>query len=151
MHLAQRAIQKAEETYGCVVSSVVTDGAANMVKMRKLLRNQVEEVVLYGCASHGSNLLAKSICKLERYQHILNQTNRIVKYFTYHQLPNGWYRKSGGQKLVIPKQIRWNTYSDHLKSYINNYATLLKVCIEHEGDAHLDSEIGIFFLLYFYS
>lgn len=140
--LVHEAIRIAEDTYKCVVKSVVTDGAANMVKLQKNLANSTDHVIFYTCASHSGNLVAKYICRLPRYKEILDQTTQIAKYFTYHHLPSGWYRDNGGLKLKIPKAIRWNTYSDHLKSFLDNHNVLLKICIEYEGHSSLDQDIG---------
>lgn len=127
--------------YGCTVSSFVTDGAANMVKLRKLVESKLDDIVSYSCGSHAANLIAKYICKLDRHQCTLNNITKIAKYFKYHALPNAWLRAKGGKSPVIGIDIRWNTYSDQIESYIGNHSVLLQVCLEHEGDKSLDAEI----------
>lgn len=113
-----------------------------MVKLQKKLASSASEVIHYTCGSHSGNLIAKYICRLDRYKDILTKTTQIAKYFSYHHLPNGWYRQNGGLKLKIPKTVRWNTYADHLKSFLDNYNILLRVCIEYEGHTSLDADIG---------
>lgn len=140
--LAQQAISTAESTYGCVVSCFVTDGAANMVKARRLMNNSNENILTFGCGALGGNLLSKYICRLERFKAILDKTKEIAKYFNFHHIPNAWYRLNGGTKLKLPIGVRWNTYADHLDSILKNYHILIKVCIEHEGDKNLDSSKG---------
>lgn len=122
-----------------------------MVKLRRLVSEDKPDILAYGCAAHGGNLLSKSICKLDQNKEILRKSIHIAKYFTYHQAPNGWYRKEGGLKLKIPMDVRWNTYTDHLQSYLDNHNILLKVCIEYEGDDKLDPLISklLFYFLYF--
>ena len=56
---------------------------------------------------------------------------QIVKYFRNTHLPAVWYKVSGGQNLVLPLEVRWNTLADCLHSYLDNWATILKVCDEH--------------------
>ena len=56
---------------------------------------------------------------------------QIVKYFRNTHLPAAWYKVAGGKKLVLPLDVRWNTLADCLQSYLDNWATILKVCEEH--------------------
>ena len=55
------SIKKTKREFNCRTGSVVTDNAANMVKMRREL--ETEDLVLtYGCRSHLLNLLAHDFC-----------------------------------------------------------------------------------------
>lgn len=135
-------INTAETMYGCRVTSVVSDNAANMNRFRDLCEIDMPDKIYYSCAAHSSNLLSKSICKLSRYDIILSQTAKIIKYFTHKKVPNGWYRREGGKGLVLGKSISWNTFADQLKSYLTNYDVLLRVCNEHGGQTFLSDDIG---------
>lgn len=141
-------IYTAETMYGCQVTSVVTDNAANMNRFRELCERDMADKIYYSCAAHSSNLLSKSICKLDRYDAILNDTARVIKYFNNKKTPNGWYRREGGKVLILGKSIRWNTYADQLKSFLQNYDILLKVCNDHDGQDFLCSDIGMIPTLY---
>lgn len=60
--LAQESIQKCEEDFDCHVGTVVTDKAANVAKMRKLLEDTSElNLVTYECSAHILNLLAHDL------------------------------------------------------------------------------------------
>lgn len=136
----------ARSMFSCRIMSVVTDGVANMVGFRNLVQGQPDmgQMVLYGCAAHHSNLLAKKICQLARYEAILEKTTAVVKYFNTHKLPGGWYKIAGGRQLMIGKAVRWNTYSDHLDSFLKNHTVLSNVCTEYEGNDNLEQSIGIY-------
>ena len=56
----------------------------------------------------------------------------IVKYFRNTHLPNAWYKEKGGKKLVLPQDVRWNTLSDCLEIYVNEWPKLLLICEEHK-------------------
>lgn len=96
-------MELAKKMYSCRIMSVVTDGAANMVGFRNLVQEQhdMREMILYGCAAYHSNLLAKKICKLPRYEAIIENTTSVVKYFNSHKLPGGWYKIAGGRQLKV--------------------------------------------------
>ena len=36
-----------------------------------------------------------------------------------------------GKNLVLPLEVRWNTLADCLHSYLDNWATILKLCDKH--------------------
>lgn len=137
-------MREAEELYSCRITSVVTDGAANMVRMRKLANEERTDTIFYGCAAHMSNLLAKDISKLNRYDLLLKKTTAVSKFFNSHKLPLGWYRQAGGKQLILGKSVRWNTFSDQLESYLENHGFLLRVCVEKEGHPafNIDLEDG---------
>lgn len=58
--LVQSAMQSAEEKYGCHVCNILTDNAKSMEKMRRLLKEDDEDLIVYGCSSHMLNLLGLS-------------------------------------------------------------------------------------------
>ena len=57
-----------------------------------------------------------------------------MEYFRNTHLPAAWYKVSGGKKLVLPCEIRWNTHADCLQSYYDNWATIIKV-FEEQHDS----------------
>ena len=54
---------------------------------------------------------------------------QVIKFFRNGHLPAAWYRAAGGKM-----DVRWNTLSDCLKSYLDNWSVLLKVCDEHRDE-----------------
>lgn len=56
--ITKDAIDKALKKFGCVVKSVVTDNAANMLKMGRQLNVENDQILTYGCGAHMLNLLA---------------------------------------------------------------------------------------------
>lgn len=138
------SIKKTEETFNCSVKSIVTDNAANMAKMRKDLEMDDDQAycITYGCSAHALNLLAHDVSKIGRFNVIQNQIVAINKYFRNHHLPKSWYDAAGGKQLVIPTDVRWNSYADCLSSYTTNWAALAKVAEDHRDDPNLDKTIG---------
>lgn len=129
-NLSRNIISKAESKYKCKIGSFVTDNAFNMAKMRKNIKdsnNEQEFIVTYGCSAHILNLLAQDLGK--NYDNEQNQKHVIyvLKYFRNHHLPKAWYNEAGGKALSLPIEVRWNTISDSLESYINNYDVMKKV------------------------
>ena len=85
------------------------------------------EVLTYGCAAHLSNLLAQDV----QIPGVKEQVVQIVKYFRNTHLPAARYKAAGGKSIVIPHEIRSNTLTDCLDSYISNWPILVKVCEEY--------------------
>lgn len=52
----------------------------------------------------------------------------VVKYFRNNHYALARYRQEGGQRLVMPQDVRWNTMCNCLKIYIKNWPTLIKIC-----------------------
>ncbi|KAI6648585.1 hypothetical protein LOD99_8065 [Oopsacas minuta] len=84
-------------------------------------------IISYGCSAHYLNLLAKDIEIPGVKEHIV----QIVKHFRNSHLPAAWYKFAGGKKLVLPQEVRWNTITDSLQCYLENWTMILKVCEEH--------------------
>ena len=84
--MAQSAIKKAENQYGCRVGSFVTDNAANMTAMRRALKSEDDDVITLGCGAHILNLLAKDLEIANVHKHIV----KIAKYFRNKHLPAAW-------------------------------------------------------------
>ena len=116
------------EKIKCRVGSVVTDNAANMAKMRRQLEENISsDLLTYGSSAHLLNLLGQDV----QIPEVREQVIQIIKYFRNTHLPAAKYRASGGKALVLPHEVRWNTVSDCLESYIANWPILVKVCEEY--------------------
>jgi hypothetical protein len=135
--VAQQCISKAETKYGCHVGSFVTDNARNMKAMRRnLAADESMHVITYACGSHQLNLLAKDLEIPNIAKHVI----RIIKYFRNTHLPASWYKATGGMRLPLPLDVRWNSLCDSLSAYLKNWSKLLTVCEEHRDD--IDPEIA---------
>ena len=133
--LAENSIKTCEDKFKCRVGSVVTDNAANMAKMRRHLEENISrDILTYGCSAHLLNLLAQDV----EIPEVKEQVVRIVKYFRNTHLPAARYKASGGKALVLPHEVRWNTITDSLESYITNWPILVKVCEEYRDEINLD-------------
>ena len=111
-----------------------------MAKMRRDLKEKIpNEVLTYGCAAHLLNLLAQDV----QIPGVKEQVVQIVKYFRNTHLPAARYKAAGGKSLVIPHEIRWNTLTDCLDSYISNWPILVKVCEEyrHEINGNISNKV----------
>lgn len=117
--ITEKAILSCEQ-FGCVVSSVVTDNAANMSKMRRNLvmceKLQKNQIITYGCSAHLLNLLAHDIEAPGIKSHI----KTIFKYFRNSHFFGAKYRMEGGKTLVMPQDVRWNTLADTIQCYLDN-------------------------------
>ena len=133
-NLVINSIKSTEENFKCNVSSFVTDNTANMVSARNILHEELGfEGLAYGCSAHILNLLAKDLVKTDVTKHVTN----ILKYFRNHHLPKAWYHAEGGSALVLPLEVRWNSYCDSLESYVKNWSILTKVCEDHRSEIEI--------------
>lgn len=130
-NLAIDLIKRCKSEYNCKISSLVTDNAANMNSMRDKVAEALDyPIITYGCSAHILSLLSKDLELSQIKQHIV----QIVKYFRNTHLPNAWYKEKGGKKLILPQDVRWNTLSDCLEVYVNEWPKLLQICEEHKDD-----------------
>lgn len=133
LQISVAAIKKCNDEFKCLVTSFVTDNAANMTKMRKSLAETEElqthhnDVITYGCSSHIFNLLAQDV----EIPGIANHIKQIVKYFRNTHIPAAKYRQAGGKMLVLPSEVRWNTIADTIEAYLDNWHILSKICTEN--------------------
>ena len=59
---------------------------------------------------------------------------KIIKYFRNTHLPAARYKASGSKNLVLPHEVRLNTMSDCLESYIANRPIFVKKVYEEHSD-----------------
>ena len=129
--LAKEAIKTSEEKYNCQVTSLVTDNAKNMDKMKMMLQEENEDLLVYGCSAHWLNLLGGDLTPPNIMKHITD----IQKYFRNHHHPSAWLSEhSGSVKPQIPGQTRWNSQLVCLDTFIKNRPHMIDICEEHEGD-----------------
>lgn len=109
----------------------MTDNAANTHKMREQLAKCEElgmpDIITYGCSAHVLNLLAHDI----EIPGIKEDIKKIIKYFRNTHFAAAKYKQAGGKALVMPQDVRWNTFADCLESYVNNWHILCKICTDN--------------------
>ncbi|XP_045463819.1 uncharacterized protein LOC123673377 [Harmonia axyridis] len=93
------------EEYNCKVTSIVTDNAANVTKMRRDLFEELDrkDVITYGCSAHMLNLLAHDI----EVPGINGNIKKICKYFRNVHFASAKFRKAGDSALVLPQDLLW--------------------------------------------
>ena len=91
LQLVKNSMKKAEQDFNCRIGSIVTDNAANVTKMRKLLEESCEPehtILTYGCSAHLLNLLAHDLEIDNVKQHVVY----VVKYFRNNHYAAARYR-----------------------------------------------------------
>jgi len=72
--------------YGCKVRSIVTDNEKKMGKMKRMLQEDDDQLIVYGCSSHWLNLLGQQVTPSQIMKHIVE----VQKYFrNHHHLVHG--------------------------------------------------------------
>lgn len=123
--IALEAIEETEKLFDAKVTSFVTDNTGNVAKMRRLLEeNPTRSIIQYGCSAHILHLLASDV----QIPGILEQIVKVIKYFRNTHLPAAWYKQAKGKRLITPQQVRWNTASDAIESYLENRGILVQLC-----------------------
>ena len=117
-------IKKAEEKYAVSVIAVVTDNAASMNKMSRLVAYE-KDVFGYGCGAHQMNLLAKDLVSTS----LVTKVTKVAKLFRNCHLPKAWLEEEGALKPPMPSNVRWNKVV-HLFEWYKNSWTKLKSIIE---------------------
>lgn len=136
--IATESIKNCQQNLQCNVSSLVTDNAANVSKMRSLISENTDfNIIAYGCSAHVMNLLANDI----KYPRVKEQIVRVIKYFRNNHFANASFQEAKGKnavKLMLPSEVRWNSIVDSLESYIKGWPILLQICEQHRGKIDKD-------------
>lgn len=90
-------ITEIQQKYGCTVRSIVTDNEKKMQKMKSLLLEDDNQLLVYGCSSHWLNLLGQELTPAPIMKHIVE----VQKYFRNHHQPCGWLKEVSD--TVIPQ------------------------------------------------
>ncbi|CAG7785743.1 unnamed protein product, partial [Allacma fusca] len=108
LELVERSINVVKTQYDATVGSVVTDNAANVARMRRLLEEKDHSILTYGCSAHLLNLLSKDI----QLANVKTQVTKVVKYFRNNHFASSKYKSTKKNKLVLPSDVRWSSLSD---------------------------------------
>ena len=128
--LALEGIQKAESIFGVTITSVCTDGAANMTAMRRKLMDAAahKNLVTYHCQPHLLNLLAKDIGSEQ--SATINKVIAVCNVLRNKHKASAELKSRGINKPPLPADTRWNTVRDTLRYYVNNWAKLVEISCE---------------------
>jgi len=72
--------------------------------------------VTYGCSAHTLNLLAHDLEIPGLKSHI----KQIFKYFRNSHFFSARYKMEVWKALVLPQDVRWNTFADTIQCYLDN-------------------------------
>jgi len=114
-----------------------------MKKMRSNLAQNSDlismDIITYGCNAHIFNLLSKDL----KIKDVIDNVKIIVKHFRNNHFSGAKYKMAGGRALNIPIEVRWNTVSDMLETYLDisdmletyldNWCIMAKVCNDHRA------------------
>lgn len=166
--LMLNTIRKVQAKFLCVVGSVVTDGAANMNAMKRIIIDLLnsskghnteklsttqenespnseifENLITCYCSAHRLNLLAQDF----EIPNVSNHVVRILKYFRNNHFARAKFQEmksKDSKNLSVPLEIRWNTIHDCLQNYLENWATIADICDRFPND--IDRDIKKLFL-----
>lgn len=120
-----------EQKYECKVRSIVTDNEKKMQKMKTLLQQDDDQLIVYGCSSHWLNLLGQELTPSTIMKHVVE----VQKYFRNHHQPSGWLKEvSEAVKPQIPGDTRWNSQLTCIDTFIRNHAGYTHVTNSHEEE-----------------
>lgn len=129
--LAADSIKTARETYNCKVTSVVTDNAANMAKMRQALKDDDPDLNVYGCSAHLLNLLGEDLTPSAIMKHV----KEVNKYFRNHHKPCALLSAHKDScKPQLPGETRWKSQLLCLDTFIKNRSFYVQISQDHEEE-----------------
>ena len=122
--IAKKVIIKTQAKFSVRVRSFVTDNAANMKAMRAELAKSEDpmfsSLIAYGCSTHLANLLAHDLDNNSARNNVIH----IIKHIRNNHFAAGKFKQAGGNKLILPSEVRWNSVADSLESYLNQWSII---------------------------
>lgn len=115
--VCKKSVELAKQRYGTTVYAVVSDNAANMIKMGRLI-----DVWHTTCNSHTGNLLVKDIVDKD----VIQSASTILKEFKHSDLES-LLIKSGGTRIMLPAETRWCSQRDSLRCLIRNMQQMKRI------------------------
>ena len=120
-----------KENYNCKVTGIVTDNAANMVKMRQALKDDDPDLNVFGCSAHILTLLGEELTPSTVMKHV----KEVNKYFRNHQKPCAWLSAHKDScKPQLPGDTRWKSQLMCLDTFIKNRSIYMQICQYHEDE-----------------
>ena len=117
-----------------------------MEKMKRMLQEDDDQLIVYGCSSHWLNLLGQELTPSLIMKHVVE----VTKYFRNHHQPAAWLKElSETVKPQLPGDTRWNSQLTCIETFIRNHAgyTHIANMHEHEIDKNIMKLIRDFNLL----
>ncbi|XP_036327213.1 uncharacterized protein LOC118739819 [Rhagoletis pomonella] len=114
------SITKAKELYDTNFFAVVSDNAANMLKMGRGV-----DIWHSDCSAHVANLLAKNIVDKE----LARKVTIVLKEFRHTDLEKCILLK-GGTKIKIPAETRWYSHRDSFACLKKNLYIMRSIVAE---------------------
>jgi len=127
--IIEQCLKLALEKYQTHIYAVVTDNAANMMKMGRLTT-----IWHLTCNSHTANLLAKDLVS----KAITGQVKTVLKAFHGPDVEKELLAK-GGRRIMMPCDTRWCTYRDSFRNLQSNIPAMENVLAssEHKFDGEV--------------
>jgi hypothetical protein len=132
--LAEQSIEKFQNEYEGQVGSVVTDNTGNVSKMRRELNSKYPDLLTYGCSAHLLNLLIQDF----QVPGVKANLVKVVKYFRNNHFAAAMYKQAKAPKLILPSDIRWNSFVDCVENYVNNWHQIVAICEQNREKIHTD-------------
>lgn len=164
-----KTINKIETKFSCIVGSIVSDGAANMNLMRKMINNSSKSSEEQNdiTEKHGNKELSSTheasenididkilityhcsahLCNLLACDFEIPNVSchiiRVVKYFRNNHFARAKFQElksKDNKNLSMPQEVRWNTMHDCLQNYLDNWATIADICDKFSDE--IDNDI----------
>jgi len=116
-NIVDRCISLALDKHNTNIYAVISDNAANMIKMRKLTT-----IWHLTCNSHTANLFAKDLVS----KPLIDKAKVLLKAFHGPDAEKELFNQ-GGRRIQMPCDTRWSTYRDSFKNVLNNVTPMKKV------------------------
>lgn len=112
---------QAEQMYQTKIFAVISDNAANMMKMGRLT-----DIIHLTCNSHLGQLLAKDVLPTE----LATRVTSILKQFNGPDMEAQIIR-FGGTKICLPCETRWCSNRDSFSCFLKNLPYMKRVISEN--------------------
>lgn len=120
--VCEKSILLAKEGYDTNIYAVISNNAANMLKMGRLV-----DIWHCTCNSHTANLLAKDIVDAN----VMSKLVTVLKEFKHSDLEKRLV-DSGGTRIMLPAETRWSTHRDIAKCLIRNLSAMKKIVADEK-------------------
>lgn len=120
--IIEKCLILALDKYQTRIYAVVSDNAANMMKMGRLTT-----IWHLTCNCHTANLLAKDLVS----KSITGQVKTVLKAFHGPDIKKELLAK-GGKRIMMPCETRWCTYRDSFKNLQSNMPAMKNVLASSE-------------------
>ena len=112
------------------ITCLVTDNAANMMKIRKIVSENTERPLhTFACQPHAMNLLVKDVLNQADVKNTTSKVIGIAKFLRNNHAAHAELGKLGLSKPPMPSETRWCSMNGLVKYYEKNY-TSIAVCIQ---------------------